>query len=352
MNKMIRREIVNTGRQREVDLLKGLTALNIIECHTNLYLGNNISEGMYTFADIFGSEFGAPMFMAAMGINMTYSRKQSSMEMFVRGLKMLIIAYALSFFRSILPLMLLGNIDEWTSIDAFFVIDIMQFAGLAFIFTALLKKLKIGSIGMFLISIGMVIANQFIMLPEVAWDNAVLTGVVNLFTPTTDWSCFPFLTWYFFVAFGYVFGDKILKHCDDKDKLYGILLPVSLVGVLFVYWQFYKLYPNYTSYYYGNNFYFMGLENVLLTSLFICFALSFWHFVGKMLPKKAESFLTYLSKNLNTFYIMSWIAISVLIHLQALYGWSYNTLDSIILMIAITLTCLVNTSTYNKFKKL
>lgn len=333
---------MNRGRQQEVDLLRGFTALILIECHVGLYLGNNAGTGMFVFADISGSEFGAPIFMALMGISMAYSRKQNPGELLARGIKLFVGAYFLNFFRSILPLWIFGPIDEWTSIEAFFVVDIFQFAGLAFIFFALLKKIKVPSFGILLISLVMAYINQFIMLPEsVAWNSQLLTGIVNLFTPVTEWSCFPFLTWFFFPAFGYAFGSEILIKCDNKNRLYGVLLPIGLAGVVYVYYQFYKLYPNYTSYYYGNNFYYMGIKNILLNALFICFALAFWYFVGKILPQSIDHFLSYLSKNLTLFYIVSWIVISILIHLQALFAWNFGLLATIILIVAVIVVCII-----------
>lgn len=339
MKKLFVSDQVNTGRQFEVDLSRGFTAIVLIICHVGLYLGNGEDIVLYTISDIIGSEFGAPIFMAMMGISIVYSRHQEPKALRNRGVKLFLAGYALSTFRSLLPLFLLGNIDEWTSLPAFFVVDIMQFAGLTFLFLSLLKKLKASASTILLVSLVMVGLDQILMfsLPPIV-TNEVAGYFINLFVPVSEWSCFPFFTWFFFPAFGLFFGHW-LSLCSNKDKLYKILLPVGLAGVLYVYSQFYLLYPDYPSYYWGNNFYYMGIKNVLLTSLFICFALSFWFFIGKFLPNALRRFLTYLSANLNLFYWISWIIISALIHAKAITGWNPDTPTIVVLMVVILLLC-------------
>ena len=330
---------VNLGRQTEVDLLRGFTAVIIVVCHVGLYLGDPASTGLYTFCDIIGSEFAAPVFMALMGIGLVYSGHQSPPALLKRGVRLFLMGYALSFYRSILPLLIGGAMDEWASVEAFFVVDILQFAGLSFMFFSLLKKLRLPSPAIPVLSVVMVLLDQRLMLPaSVPWDSEWLTGLVNLFCPVTDWSCFPFLTWFFFPAFGLVFGD-VLTHCVNKKKLYAVLLPAGLLGVLYVYYRFYCLYPDYTSYYYGHNFYYMGLKNVLLTALFICFALAFWFFAGKILPAALKRFLIFLSRNLNPFYISTWLVISLLIHWEAIYERTLGTAACIGLMVLLTAVC-------------
>lgn len=337
------RTATNFGRQGEVDLLRGFTAIDLIICHVGLYLGSIDNKGLWTFCDIFGSEFAAPVFMVLMGISMVYSRHQQPKEMFKRGIRLFVLGYAINLFRSILPLLILGPVDEWASVEAFFIVDILPFAGLSFMLIALLKKLKLPNIAVLIISMVMVVIDQFIMLPDtITWNSEVLTGIVNLFCPVTQWSCFPFLTWFFFPAFGLVCGE-LLTHCSDKKKLYCILMPIGLLGVGYVYYQFHCLYPDYTSYYWGNNFYYMGLKNVLLTALFVLFALSFWFFSGKALPNIIKTFLNFLSKNLNTFYIISWIIISVLMHNQAICGWKLNAVETVGMFVLVTAVCALTT---------
>lgn len=191
------------------------------------------------------------------------------------------------------------------TVAAFFVVDILQFAGLSLMLLSLFKKLRLNAVLILLISIFMVGVGQLLMsFPKPLVENETAAYFLNLFIPVTEWSCFPLLTWFFFPALGLNLG-VLLSHCTDRDKLYGIVLPVGLAGVLYVYYQFYILYPDYAAYYFGNNFYYMGIKNVLLNTLFICFALSLWHFAEKILPETAKRYLVFLSVNLNLYYIIS-----------------------------------------------
>jgi len=337
------KEKTNLGRQIEVDLSRGFTALLIVTCHVGLYLGNPNDVGFFVFSDISGSEFGAPVFIALMGLSMIYSKNQTPKFLAQRGIMLLIGGFILSTFRSLLPMLLFGEIDEWCTLGAFFVVDILQFAGLSLLLFALFKKLNLPSWAVLIISLVMVGIGQIVMrLPEPLVQNEWAGYFVNLFFPITEWSCFPLFTWFFFPAFGLCFGE-ILIRCQNKNLLYGILLPISLCGVLFVYLQFHFLYPDYTSYYWGNNFYYMGIKNVLLTALFITFSLSFWHFTNKILPNFIRTFLKFLSSNLNLFYVLTWVFISVLIHLFAYWGYSLNSLAAIGVMVLLIALCALTT---------
>lgn len=351
ITKLFDKNKINTSRQIEVDLARGFAALLIIICHVGLYLGSPNNTGLYTFSDIIGSETGAPIFMAVMGISIIYSRNQSPKSMAIRGLKLFLGGYLLSVFRTLIPMLVFGNINEWCELPAFFVVDILQLAGLSFLLFALFKKIKLPSWAILIISLIMVwIGQHVISMPEPLTTNEWAGYFINLFFPITEWSCFPFFTWFFFPAFGLFFGE-ILIRCKKKNVLYGILLSISLAGMLHVYLKFYLFYPYYTSYYYGNNFYYMGILNVLFASLFVTFALSFWHFAGKILPGFIKTFLTFLSKNLNVFYVISWIFVSILMHLSTLFAFELNTIATIIMMIVLTAICALITKLYTNIKK-
>jgi len=339
MNSLFASEQINLGRQIEVDLARGFTAILLIVCHVGLYIGNSADVVLYTSADIIGSEFGAPVFMALMGISLVYSKHTSPIDLFMRGVKLFFAGYALSVMRSLLPLWLFGNIDEWTTVAAFFVVDIFQFAGLSLMLLSLFKKLRLNVVLILFISIFMVAIGQlFMSFSKPIVENETAAYFLNLFFPVTEWSCFPFLTWFFFPAFGLNLG-AMLSHCTDKDKLYGIMLPVGFAAVLYVYYQFYMLYPDYTAYYYGNNFYYMGIKNVLLTACFVCFSLSFWHFAEKILPETAKRYFVFLSVNLTLYYVVSWVIISALIHVKALVQWNQGQLTVVLLIAVLIAVC-------------
>lgn len=332
-----------------MDLARGFAALIVVICHVGLYIGGSI-PAMYTFADIIGSEPAAPVFMALMGAGIAYSRHNDPKSMLLRGITLFIEGYLLSAFRTLLPLLIFGEIDEWASVASFFVVDILQFAGITFMLMALLKKIKMPSWGILILSVGFVLIGQIFIANPPAVKSEWLIYFVNLFIPITEWSCFPFLTWFFFPAFGLVFGEA-LRHCGNKKLFYGILLPISLAGIIYVYIQFYRFYPAYAeNYYFGGNYYYMGIKNVLLTALFVTFFISFWYFANKILPNFIRSFLTFLSRNLTVFYALSWIFISIIIHLSAKFSLSYSMFAIIAMMVIMVALCYAVTYIYQKIR--
>lgn len=342
---------VNLGRQKEVDLFRGFTAIVLILCHVALYLGNNDVEALYVFGDIIGSEFGAPVFMSMMGISIIYSRHNEPKDLFKRGIILFLSGYGLNMVRSLLPYLIVPNIDYFATFEALFIIDILPFAGLAFMLIALLKKIKLPTWGILVVALVFGLIDEIIFTNiETITDNTYLACFLNLFVPVDDYSCFPFLTWFFFPAFGLHLGD-ILSRTKDKKKLYTILGLIGLFAFIYVYGSFIYLYPYYASYYAGGNFYYMGVINLIVNGLLICFGLAFWYFISELLPKCIDKYLSFLSKNLNVFYWLSWILIGSLIHIFAYYNIILEPIITIILMVVIQALTSLLTQVYINLKK-
>jgi len=328
-------EKINSGRQKEIDLFRGFTAIVLILCHVSLYLGDNGDNALFVFGDIIGSEFGAPVFMAMMGMSIVYSKNNDPNNLLKRGILLFISGYILNIVRSLLAYIIMPDMDYFSTLESLFLIDILPFAGLSFILISLFKRLKLNSLIILLISLVFAFVDQFFFnLASPITDNKALTCLLNIFIPVDDYSCFPFLTWFFFPALGLFLGD-ILIRTENKNKLYKIYLVIGLIGVLIVYGSFIYLYPDYTSYYYGNNFYYMGVLNLIINGLLICFGLSFWYFISKIMPSFIDKYLVFLSKNLNVFYWISWIIIGSMIHIITYNNIVFETYIVIMLMILI-----------------
>jgi len=352
MDRMFSLEKTNLKRQDEIDYSRGFTALILIICHVGLYLGKDpfsaaspksLDWFLFYFSDIIGSEPAAPVFMALMGISAVYSRHQRPIDLLKRGIILFISGYILSFFRSLLPYLIFGEINEWTTISHFFVVDIFQFAGLSFMFLALLKKLKISAFLALIIAILFSFLSENIMVIEgvqkgLKVDNEWACYFINLFYHQNDLSCFPFLTWFYFPAFGYAFGEVLIR-LNNKDKFYGITLVISIIAILLVYLKFHFLFPNYTDYYYGKNFYYMGIREIILTSFFIMFSLSFSYYIGKALPEFIKKYLKFLSKNLTIFYVISWIIIAYSMHIFSLLSFVPEFYMTLIIFFVVLFLC-------------
>lgn len=349
--KLFSKEKVNTGRQLEVDLAKGIAGLLIIICHVGFYLGNPDDAGLFYFSDIIGSEWGAPVFIAMMGVGLIYVKDSSPKKLLKRGLLVFLVGYALSLYRALIPYLIFGEINWLATVESFFVVDIFQLAGLSLMLLSLLKKIKIPTWGVLLLSAVMVLAGQYFIANMPITDNKYLIPLLDLFIPVSDRSCFPFLTWFFFVPFGMAFGEALIR-CNNKNKLYGILLPISLAGVAFVYYQFHNTFPEYAeNYYYGGNFYYMGLVNVLLTLCFITCMLSLLHFASKVLPKFVTKFIEYIGRNITIYYVFTWIFIGAIIHIVTLCNITFSRIVAIVLMVVLIALCVLCTKLFNHLRK-
>jgi len=345
------KEKVNSGRQIEVDLLRGFTVLILIVCHVGYFLTTDDTSPIYYVADLAGSEPGAPVFMILMGLSVVFSRRQNALYFLKRGLIFFIGSYLLNFTRSF-PYWIIGELDYFACIQGFFVVDIFQFVGLTFLLFALFKALKFPSWAILIISVAFLITGQILMAIPNALDipqNA--RYVLNLFLPIDDeWCCFNLLTWFIYPCFGLVFGELLIR-CKNKNKFYLILLILGSLGVIALYLNIGLRFPNYTSYYFGNNFYRMGCLNTLITILFFCFAISSWYFIAKILPNFISKFLSFLSKNLTFIYVFSWLEIVTIYHLASYYSVEFQVIATIGIMVGVLVTCMLLAIPYKKIKK-
>jgi len=349
--KLFNREKINSGRQNEVDLLRGFTLLLLVFTHVILFLMSNTKSGLYIFTDIIASEPGAPVFMMVMGISVIFSRKQDAKTFFKRGLILFIGGYALNFARSF-PYWLMNNQDFFASVPGFFVDDIFQLAGLTFLLFALLKAIKVPYWGMFLISIGFLITGQVLMsIPNLLDLPEKATYFLNILLPlNNEYCCFNLLTWFIYPCFGLMFGE-VLVHCKNKNKFYLILLIIGALGAIALYLNLGLRFPNYTDYYTGKNFYRMGIFNTLLTLLLACFLLALWHFIGKILPDIFQRPLRFLSKNITVFFVFTWFEISAIIHIQAEFSINFPVVALFGLMIFVIISCTLLIYPYQKARK-
>lgn len=106
--------------------------------------------------------------------------------------------------------------------------NIMQFAGLTFLFLALLAALRFSEKMIFLVSVMLNIAGMLLRL-KVETGSYPLEQLFGLFIFTKSESYFPFLYWFIYPAYGILF-ETVLKKIIDKKNFYLRLL-VSL-GIL------------------------------------------------------------------------------------------------------------------------
>ncbi len=315
-DKIFDKDRVNTGRQRELDLVKAFSIIMMIitHCIDDLYAGYADHLPFLVIDDVLAQTVGAAGFMICMGAGIAYVNNTSPDSFVRRGISLLMIGQVLNIIRYAIPglisFLVTGDERARDFCMLTFSSDILQFAGLFFICMGLFSKLKLKGWQIFIVS---VIANLIAM----ALNAKIHTGIYGIdqffgmFVFTESESYFPLLHWMIYPAFGIMFGD-ILKHVKDKNRFYGILIvPTLIIRVVYYYIGIYahqsvlKFYYEYQSMAYVNIF--DALLQLVCNLYVICL---FW-FIGRLFTDKMMSKVNFVSKNINRYYCVH----SVLIYI-------------------------------------
>lgn len=307
-NRIFAKKEANTSRQVELDIAKGFAILFMVWVHTAETFGNEQGIGN-AIVEILGGPFAAPVFMVCMGIGMCYAKKTVAKDLAKRGVGLLFVGLILNVFRYVIPLFIgyaaTGETLFLYTFPFLFGVDIMEFAGLAFLLFALAKKFGwsdktlaaiavISSLcGILLkgISTGFLYADQFL---GYIWgnDNAE--------------TYFPFLNWIIFPVFGYLFG-KLLRCCPDKKAFYKNVSPIcgvlGLGYIVFAYVFHFGMYGENGYYYFLGPFDTAAVLLLVIGIFGLCFLFSQ---VKESAPIRA---LRNMSGNINTVYCIQWTLI-------------------------------------------
>jgi hypothetical protein len=141
-----------TPRLNNLELLKTLAIIAMIFCHPVIRLGIHHAgyekEFLFFLGDVILGDYlaVAHAFMFAMGVGMVYARKNTSADLMRRGVRLYLLGYVLNFCRygvyALADGLISGEFQPET-LEALFGPDILQFAGLALLFTGVLKGLRL-----------------------------------------------------------------------------------------------------------------------------------------------------------------------------------------------------------------
>ena len=318
-------EQVNNDRQPAFDLCKTLCIILMILCHVFYVIKYtttptlNATYVAHNLVRLLGAQF----FMFSMGMGLAYSRNDTAKGCFKRGIILLITGYFLNFMREILPWIVTGTYPMFAHImtnDKFLMFlscDILQFAGLAFLFFGIAKyykwsSLKIFVVTLFLTAVGAFCINEITI--KLTPDNfyyyfvGLLIPIKN-FT-LNDYVCFSFCNWIIYPVVGWLFG-KAIKKCHDIDKFYLYLFWISLPIFLLAWAAFdavgkniWLILMNPIVYHQQNPVILAVYMNIIAIAISLCHLLSL-HFT----KFKFWNVIRHFSSELPTLYIVSWIII-------------------------------------------
>ena len=316
-------KITNTGRQYNLDLLKVIAIVAMVICHTVTVLSSARpgceNELGYWMAEIFFGEYFtvAHAFMFCIGIGFVYSRNKEPKMLCRRGLRIYILAYVLNFARNTGYVLITSLFDaEYLEMVgySFFMQDILHFAGLAMMLTALFRKLKLDCRIILCISVVMSAVSQFVLWTDES--SILVNALIGTFVPTSMdvTSAFTLCGWYVFVAVGICFGE-VLQRTENLKHFYKRLLCFSSV-ILVVY--IVATVKNGCFFLSSEeNYYCASLAEAvgLLSIDFVLISLMYFA-IEKVPPKAREGMFLQvclkMSKNLNQLYLAHWCIIGLL----------------------------------------
>lgn len=319
----------NTGRQYEIDVIKFLAIPFMICIHFYEQFGafdfkNALPDSIFrNIIEFVGGPLAAPVFMFSMGIGMIYSRSNTPGDLMKRGGKLLLAGYFLNFVRQTLPQLIgmaLGIDSGIDVVGGLLCVDILPFAGMAFLSVGVMKKLGLSSryicvVAFVLQAIG-IWFTKIHMKPGVIWD------LLGLLVPTGEWASFPLTLWLVYPTLGMVFGEFLIR-CTNKDKAYVNIVICSSAffasltsGLICTGYDLRMIYALCgDSYYHQNVISVLWITPIILVFLGACCLL---------LRRTSESligrFVSYCSANLNNIYIIQWLIIAYSVAISILLG--------------------------------
>ena len=302
---------VNKGRQPELDWLKAFCIVCMIFLHIYEDCAAEQSGLFFHFLDYACTFTGAACFMICMGVGMRYSRKQSPADYVYRGIEILTVGQLLNLARNALP----NLIAWWIKGEQFFIAnsllviqaDILSFAGLAFLLTALLKKLKLSD--GWILAVGFAMNALALTLSRLVGNssNYLVNQLIGYFVMNQSESFFPLTSYFAFVTFGFFIGGLYPRIIDKKavfNRVLMICLPVCVIYYALRICVPFPLMPEFN----GEIQYVTipGPDAVALCLMSLVFLALFYR-LTLLMGGKAPALVNHISTNINQYYCVSYM---------------------------------------------
>ncbi len=301
------------SRIESFDLARGLAILFMILVHILDFYGENaVREGLFGHVVAFlGAPPAAPVFMFIMGIFIFLSSRLSLRQGLQRAALLLLLGYLLNLGRGSIPMWLslqLGSVTPdqlgpHTPLTELLIVDILQFAGLAFAACVILKH-YLPQPGYWLAA-----GTLVLFVSPALWDIGSGQPLVDevfklLWGHSEQGAMFPLFPWLSYPLFGMAFG-YWLKRSDSQAKLFRQSLVIGLtlltVGTL--------LTLSNVDYHYA--YYLRGGPGLIIwVSGFVLLWLWLCHFlVDRIQPNLGFKLLFFWSRNVTAIYVIQWLII-------------------------------------------
>lgn len=348
----------NSGRQVELDIARGLAVFFMIAVHVLEVLADItvVDSWFGLVVGFLGGPPAAPVFMVLLGVGIVYGTQTTPRILAVRGLTILGLGYLLNALRGGVPALIAvgaGELALQSVLIEILSVDIFQFAGLAFLFFAVWRRMGVADNRM-IIAICLVIAVNAIVLQRVGgssdWSLAA-KGISGLFWGSSTISYFPFLSWIIYPMFGYLFGTVLIR-TTDKRRLYritgltglavcigGVVIGAGVLGIDIGQIDDYSYYHH-------------GVAGTVTFTGFVMAWLSVIFRIGRRSRGIVKKTLTRWSRNVSSIYFIHWVLIgwsTVLIGEGSLGPWAM--LIVILILTAVSDAIAVAWNRYNRSVK-
>ena len=250
-------------------------------------------------------------FVFLMGIFIALAGSKNLSLSIKRGVILFLAGYALNFFRSSLPMWLSlefglvsqEDLGDGNPIYELLVVDILQFAGIAFIICSLLRHYLPNPKHWLLIALGIAFASPYI------WDthtgNVFADEIFKLLAGNiTEGAFFPQLPWLAYAISGMAFGHW-MRQADDlnsflkKSAWFSLAATITGVGIILTN----------VDYHSGDSMR-AGPGGVIAISGFTALSIFLFHGIVEKVPHNPIfSFWYTWSKHITTIYVVHWLLI-------------------------------------------
>ncbi len=265
--------------------------------------------------NLLGRPYAAVIFMFCMGIGIVYSRHSQWDVMIKRGVKLYLLGILVNVFEFFIPHFvagaLLGKADAFPIHGGLliFCVDILAFAGLAFILMGILKKFELSNKKLIIIAVAMSLIGTFLRGTD--FGVPVLNLFFGNFIGTKGgFTAFPLFNWFIFPIVGSVWGYYFIRAKDKNTffKFWPILLIVALIYFLV------------SSSMWGgvasediHLYYFLNTLDALFCIINAHAMIGLCYWIAKYLLDTIIKAFTILSTNINMIYIVQWLFVPLTI---------------------------------------
>jgi uncharacterized membrane protein len=263
--------------------------------------------------EAFGGPPAAPGFMICLGVGVIFTKHGSPKDLAIRGLRILVIGYVLNVFRYVLPDLIgfaLTGYDLFLSNTFyFFSIDILEFAGLAFLFMALARKLHFNWVVMLLIGVAASVTGYALAINKVSTGNRMANQFLGYLWGITPETYFPFFSWIIFPIFGHIFG-QLLQHCNNKKRFYLCLSPIC--GILALAYFARMIISNSIFFLADNTYCFIAPSDAAYCIVLAITLFGLDYAMIRLFHNIQFNTLKRFSKHVNSIYCIHWVLIGIM----------------------------------------